>query len=146
MKTKLDIKIEQDNSKEILNELHDALERALEKIGQVAEGHAKLYLTMSDAVDTGRLRNSVSHATHTNIQSLEYSWSESKKGRKVKGGSDSTVPKGAPEENHVVIGTNVEYGPIIEFGAKGRAPRPYLKPAIADHIQDYRAIIEEELK
>ena len=146
MRTKLNIKIEQDNSKEVLNELDDALERALEKIGLIAEGHAKLHLTMSDAVDTGRLRNSISHATHTNAQSISYSWGDSTKGRRVKGGSDSTTPHGSPEKNNVVIGTNVEYAPYIELGTSNIAARPYLKPAIASNISKFKQIIEEELK
>lgn len=146
MKTKLDIKIETDNSKEVLNELKDSLERALEKIGLFAEGQAKLYLTTSNAVDTGRLRNSISHATNTNIGSLNYSWGNSTKGRNINAGSGTTSPKGSPEENNVVIGTNVEYAPYIELGTSKITPRPYLKPAIANHISQYKEIIEEELK
>jgi HK97 gp10 family phage protein len=47
----------QDNSAEILKAFEEATERALEKIGLVAEGYAKKLAP----VDTGRLRNSISH-------------------------------------------------------------------------------------
>ena len=50
----------QDNTKEVQEALKKAKRRGLEAIGLVAEGHAKKYET---AVDTGRLRNSISHAT-----------------------------------------------------------------------------------
>lgn len=40
----------------------EAIQRALEECGIVAEGYAKQYLTLKGAVDTGRLRNSVTHA------------------------------------------------------------------------------------
>lgn len=44
----------------------EAIERALEVCGMVAEGYAKQYLTLKGAVDTGRLRNSVTHSTDGN--------------------------------------------------------------------------------
>ena len=49
-----------DNTDEVLSALKKAKKRGLEAIGLVAEGHAKKYET---AVDTGRLHNSISHAT-----------------------------------------------------------------------------------
>ena len=47
-----------DNSKEVLSALDKAIEQGLEAIGLSAEGHAK----KETPVDTGRLRNSISHA------------------------------------------------------------------------------------
>ena len=48
-----------DNTQEVLSALEKAKKRGLEAIGLVAEGHAKKLTP----VDTGRLRNSISHAT-----------------------------------------------------------------------------------
>lgn len=48
-----------DNSKAVLDALQRAKKRGLEAIGLTAEGHAK----KNTPVDTGRLRNSMSHAT-----------------------------------------------------------------------------------
>lgn len=48
-----------DNTKEVLSALGKAIERGLEAIGLTAEGYAK----KETPVDTGRLRNSISHAT-----------------------------------------------------------------------------------
>ena len=48
-----------DNTQEVLSALEKAKKRGLEAIGLVAEGHAK----KETPVDTGRLRNSISHAT-----------------------------------------------------------------------------------
>ncbi len=53
----MDVKIT-DNSKEILNATDAAIEKALEMIGIKAERYAKL----DCPVDTGLLRNSISHA------------------------------------------------------------------------------------
>ena len=48
-----------DNTDEVLAALKRAKKRGLEAIGLTAEGHAK----KETPVDTGRLRNSISHAT-----------------------------------------------------------------------------------
>lgn len=48
-----------DNTDEVLAALERAKNRGLEAIGLTAEGHAK----KETPVDTGRLRNSVSHTT-----------------------------------------------------------------------------------
>ena len=47
-----------DNTDEVLSSLENAKKRGLEAIGLSAEGHAKKITP----VDTGRLRNSMSHA------------------------------------------------------------------------------------
>ena len=46
-----------DYSADVLNEFHDAVLRALERCGSQAEGYAKDLAP----VDTGNLRNSISH-------------------------------------------------------------------------------------
>ena len=64
-----------DNTKEVLSALDKAIERGLEAIGLTAEGHAKKITP----VDTGRLRNSISHAVEdkaayigTNVEYAPY--------------------------------------------------------------------------
>ena len=47
------------NSEQVLSAMEKAKKRGLEAIGLTAEGHAKKITP----VDTGRLRNSISHAT-----------------------------------------------------------------------------------
>lgn len=46
------------------------------------------------------------------------------------------------QENAVFIGTNVEYAPYVELGTIRQDPHPYLKPAAADHGDEYRAILK----
>ena len=48
-----------DNSKDILSKMRSAKGNALEKVGLVAEGYAKRLCP----VDTGNLRNSITHET-----------------------------------------------------------------------------------
>lgn len=65
----------QSNKQEILNHLPDVIEAALEAIGLTAEGYAK----DECPVDTGRLRNSITHAVEgdavyigTNVEYAPY--------------------------------------------------------------------------
>ena len=100
-----------DHTDDVLRELDSAVMSALEQIGLVAEGYAKQYCP----VDTGRLKNSISHGVDT-------------------------------RDDCAVIGTNVEYAPYVELGTSRHDPQPYLKPAITEHISEYKAIVERELK
>ena len=52
-----------DNSEEIKDQMSKAIEIALEKCGLIAEGYAKKLCP----VDTGNLRNSISHAVSDNV-------------------------------------------------------------------------------
>lgn len=106
----MDIKFT-DNSKEFSDNIKEALLRGLETCGLVAEGYAKKLAP----VDTGNLRNSITHE----------------------------VDDGEPA---VYIGTNVEYAPYQELGTINMDANPFLKPAVADHANEYRKIIEKELK
>lgn len=124
-----------DNSQAVLAAFHQAVEKGLEECGLVAEGYAKKLAP----VDTGTLRNSISH-------------------------------KVDPDEPACYIGSDVEYAVYQEMGTgqyvsggrpspwvyqddkgnwhwtKGNPAKPFLKPAVADHAQQYRQIIENELK
>lgn len=44
------------------------------------------------------------------------------------------------------IGTNVEYAPYQELGTIHMAAQPFLKPAVADHANEFRKIFENEMK
>lgn len=89
----------------------EAIERALEAIGLQAEGYAKMLCP----VDTGRLRNSITHT---------YDASEQK----------------------AYVGTNVEYAAYVEYGTSKTKPQPYIRPAVADHGDEYKEIVENFLK
>lgn len=127
----------QDNSKEISAAIKEALLRGLEKCGLVAEGYAKKLCP----VDTGNLRNSITHAVDE-------------------------------QEPAAIVGTNNEYAAYVELGTgkyaeggggrptpwvyqdakgnwhytHGNKPHPFLKPAVADYKDQYRKILEDELK
>lgn len=100
---------------------------ALERMGGTAETHAKKYCP----VDTGRLRASITHQKQ--------------------------------DEDTMLVGTNVEYAPYVELGHDQEAGRyvpalgkrlvashvdgkPYIRPAIENHVSEYQQIAENEFK
>lgn len=125
----------EDHSDEVYKELEAACQRALEKCGLVAEGYAKKLCP----VDTGNLRNSITHMVNDG-------------------------------EKAAYIGTNSEYAVYVECGTgiyypggrqtpwvyqdakgdwhltHGQRAQPFIKPAVAEHGERYRKIIEAELK
>ena len=98
-----------DNTGEVLSALERAKKRGLEAIGLTAEGHAK----KETPVDTGRLRNSINHAT---------------------------------DDDAAYIGTNVEYAPYVELGARGRKGVHMLQQAAAEHTDEYKRLMEDSMK
>ena len=116
----VDVKID-DHSAEVIAAMKEQVAIAMESIGQEAEGYAK----EDCPVDTGRLRNSISHAV-----------------------DDSG------NEIAVYIGTNVEYAPYVEYNEKARHDPPefgggkahFLRDAATNHSDHYRSIMEAALK
>lgn len=48
--------------------------------------------------------------------------------------------------NAVYIGTDVEYAKFEEEGTSRRPPHPFLRPAAEGHIDEWRQILEDELR
>ena len=44
------------------------------------------------------------------------------------------------------IGTNVEYAPYVELGTSRTRAQPYLKPAVVNHSDEYKKIVEAEMR
>lgn len=111
-----EVKLTNDNVKQILGATNEAINNALEIIGNMAADYAA---GLAPA-DTGRLKNSLTSEV-----------SESEKA--------------------VYVGTNVEYAPFVEYGHRTRSGKtvegkPFLKPAIESHLDEYKHILESELK
>lgn len=118
----------------VLEALKNAVQRGLESCGEVAVGYAQ-----DDCpVDTGNLRGKISY--------------------KVDG-------------EDCYIGTNVKYAPYVEYGTgkyaekggrqtpwvyidgdgnahytHGQKPQPFLRPAAANHTQEYLDILKDSLR
>ena len=125
----------QDHSAEVSDNIKASLLRGLETCGLVAEGYAKKLAP----VDTGNLRNSITH-TVDEEEPAAYIGSNSSYASYVELGTGKYVSGGRPtpwvyqDEKGNWHRTN------------GQKAQPYLKPAVADHANTYRKIIEDELK
>lgn len=126
------------NSKELKEVAEEQIDKALELCGMQAEGYAKMLCP----VDTGFLRNSITHAISGQPTAIsEYSDNDDEEW-----GEYDVDPMPEDETKNVYIGSNVVYAPSVEMGSIRNTPQPYLKPAISDHTDEYRQIIEKALK
>lgn len=155
--------------KNIENYTIESVVTALEIIGLKAESYAKLKC----AVDTGLLRNSIAHAVSGELPGIgaeetkKHSYKSNgvdKNGNPVKKIKDKNgnehLPDGKYElrvaqkgnEYKIYIGSNVEYAPYVEMGHiqagtnKHIPAQPFIKPAIIEHLDEYRQILENTLK
>ena len=125
-----------DHIAQTVEEVTASIEKALEICGSTAEAYAKMLCP----VDTGNLRNNISHTVEN------------------EGGEFSAY-----------IGSPTEYAPYVELGTgqyypggrptpwayedekgnwhytSGNKPQPFMKPAISDHVDQYKQIISATL-
>lgn len=110
------IQIVENNKDEIKGQLDDAIERALEAMGMQAENHVKMYET---AVDTGNLRNSITHAIED--------------------------PRTVAIGTNVEYAPYVEFGHRLPSGSQV-AGIHYLEKGIMNHLSEYAKIAEQALR
>ena len=131
-----------DNSKEYKELLTEAIRRGLRTIGMTAETYAK----ETCPVDTGYARNSITHALSGETAAISsYKADRGKNGEPPKTGEYSGT-MGDIEDNYLAIGSNVEYFPFIEEGARGRKALHTLRKAAADHKDEYKQLLTDSIK
>lgn len=141
-----------DNSEEY-KELRDAaIRHGLKAIGMTAETYAK----SNCPVDTGYARNSITFALSG--KSANISTYQADKGKEekppqtgyYKGTAGNLLSnlfgKMAGTANYVLIGSNVEYFPYIEEGARGRKAYHTLRRAATEHGEEYENLIKDSLE
>ena len=125
-----------DNSDEVLAAMESACNRALEKCGLVGEGYAKKLCP----VDTGNLRNSITHTVADSGERAAYVGTNSEYGVYVECGTGVYYP-GGRQTPWTYQDENGDW-----HLTHGQRAKPYIKPAVADHAAQYTRIIEQELK
>ena len=111
-----------DNSDQVRAELQDKLSVALEKIGLAGEAFAKEEITAA-----------------------VYDTPESRSGYKRTGRLRNSLSH-TTDADSAYIGSNVEYAAYVEMGTSKMAARPYLKPAVQNHISEYKELAESVFK
>ena len=132
----------ENNSQLVISELEKATERALYAIGvKAVEGSVDAISGKYDidpAVDTGRLRASISFITPTD-----------------KGGSGQPKPKnaqagdeltGTAEQKTVVVGSNVEYAEKVHNGDSKMPGRPFITEGISKTKDKMQEQVEKIFK
>ena len=129
-----------DHSDEVLSALDAALARGLEKCGLVAEGYAKKLCNSPGKFGTGAVRNSITHTVTNSGERAAYVGTNSEYGVYVECGTGIYYPGGRQT-------------PWVYQDAKGdwhlthgQRAKPFIKPAVAEHGEQYKRIIEAELK
>ena len=124
-----------DYSADVLNKFHDAVLRALERCGEQAEGYAKDLAP----VDTGNLRNSISHKVDDGEPAV-YIGSNTSYAPYVELATGIYAEGGRPTP-WVYQDENGNW-----HWTRGNKAQPFLKPAVADHTKTYSNIIKDEME
>lgn len=132
----------QNNEGIVLAEKEKAIQRALYAMGiKAVEGSVDAIsgrYEIDPAVDTGRLRASISFITAN--------------GQKGDSGKVSTNSKpsdkvsGKAPENAVIVGSNVEYAEYVHNGTSKMAERPFLRVGIENTRGDMQNQVEKIFK
>lgn len=123
-----------DNSKEVLEALKNAIDRGLKACGEVAVGYAQGLVP----VQSGALKASITYAVEgeecyigTNVHYAPYV--EFGTGIYAESGGRQT-PWTYQDENGVFHTT------------RGQKAHPFLRPSASDHGSEYRSILEDSIK
>ena len=112
----------EDNRQYIAEAMDRALAEALDEIGEMVVQRARELCP----VDTGRLRNSITH--------------------RLGGGGFDFPGMGASAGKEVTVGSEVEYAAYVELGTSRTRAQPFLRPAAADYADEYRSVVEGHLR
>lgn len=132
----------QNNAEIISEEKEKAIQRALYAMGvKAVEGSVDAIsgrYGVDPAVDTGRLRASISFVTASGQKGDSGNVSPNSKP------SDKLSGKGI--ENAVIIGSNVEYAEYVHNGTSKMSERPFLREGIEQTKDDMQRQVEKIFK
>ena len=141
-----------DNSRRALSELNEVVDRILEAWGATGERNAKLELESDPRrIDTGLLRNSITYAVSGSAPNITTYQSNAtdKHDNPVDiqtGTYSGTAPIQGRGAKAVYIGTNVLCSPYVHEGVRGVPPNRFIKNGIANHKEDFKTIMKNELE
>ena len=147
-----EIRVEKDNIDEVMAAIDEKIDLALDLMGEVVEGYAK----EDCPVDTGLLRNSITHAKSGQAASIgRYHADRTSTGESATSGTTGSVRIGSYSgtigdvgAKECYVGTNVEYAPYVEFMDSrhhnvGKAH--FLRDGAQNHVNEIKAVAETAL-
>ena len=139
------IRVGADNIDAVMEELQEKINDAMELCGQQAERNAKIALENNPRrIDTGLLRNSITHAAGGAAPAISsYRADKTKEDQVNYGRYSGTAPN---EPDTMFIGTNVEYAPYVHEGTIRMAANRFLRNALDKHTNEYKSLMEHVLK
>lgn len=153
-----------DHTDEVQEAIHDATLLALDAAGLQAATLARMELQNTPSrIDTGLLRNSITHAVSGKAPSItSYKGSDThtadspsvvRRGLVGKpappprsGTYSGTAPDDPDGQKAVYIGTNVEYAYYVHEGTSNMAPNRFLKNALEKNKGELEKIISDVLR
>ena len=144
----VEFRIGNDHTDEVKKVIHDATLLALDAAGMQASSLAKMELQKSPMrVDTGLLRNSITHAVSGKPAAIgSYSADTPKKGRENSGSYAGSAPApSTPQQPFVLVGTNVEYALYVHEGTRNMAPNRFVANALRNNTGELEKIIKTVL-
>lgn len=137
--------MESDNTKEVIEQVHDRALVALDAVGLQAATLSKMELQKSpERIDTGLLRNSITHAVCGQPAAMgAYTADNPKKGRES-GSYGGTAPEAeSPDKPFVLVGTNVEYAIYVHEGTQSMTANRFIANAMRSNSGEFQKIIEK---
>lgn len=140
----------EDNSPEVLEAYDQAEERALYLCGvKIQEGATRSisgqYTESMRAVDTGRLRASISFITPKQASGMSPDYKKSP----PPNASANDLLTGRADGHSVVFGTNVEYAVYVHEGLgtnKGKGARPFLREGLDRKLPEIQRDVQRVFK
>lgn len=124
----------------IKSQTEETIITALQTVGVQAQAHATAEITSQGAVDTGRLRASITFAV-SGDSARQHSYSDDQ----GNGYTQAIEGAGDSKDHTLYLGTNVEYAPYVEMGTSKMPKRPFIRPAIENFLSDYQQIFTQVL-
>ena len=143
-----DIFMRNDNTEKVKKQVAERALTALDAVGLQASSLAKMELQKSPMrVDTGLLRNSITHAVSGKPAAIgSYSADTPKKGRENSGSYAGSAPApSTPQQPFVLVGTNVEYALYVHEGTRNMAPNRFIANALRNNTAELEKIIKAVL-
>lgn len=136
-----DVEFSMKSNKDLIkSQTEEAIITALQTVGVQAQAHATAEITSQGAVDTGRLRASITYAV-SGDPARQHSYSDD-----LGNGFTQAIEGAGESTDHTLyLGTNVEYAPYVEMGTQKMPARPFIRPAVENYLSEYQQIFEQTL-